>query len=87
MNAREIIRREYGDAVNPFTPKVIGYGLWPGGAYELSCGRGLDDEPIYGLSVVCYADGSTTRCSDLSALYHSRSNVDAAIQGLKERRS
>lgn len=50
--ARRAISKAYGGARNFVTPEVIDYGLTNGYAWELSTGRGLYNEPVYGVTVV-----------------------------------
>ncbi len=73
MNPRQIIRREYGDSPNFMTPTVVDYGTLSENTrvkvvYELSKGRGFENDTIYGVSVVSYfkETGETLREVDMS---------------------
>ena len=49
-------------------------------AYELSSGRGLYGEPIFGMSIVrAYRGGRTRRCYRLSGCHRSRSAAMAVV--------
>ena len=78
LTARQILHREYGHAPNFMTPDVLEVGkLHPCVAFEVSKGRGFDDELIYGVSVVrLRCDGTTKRLTRLSELFFSRRQAD-----------
>ncbi len=86
MTAREILRKEYGDSRNFMTPRILGRGLLPAGAYELSKGGGFDHETIYGVSVVWLnPDGTTERPGQpISQMFHSREAARRHIRHLKK---
>ena len=50
--AAAAFRKVYHGNPNFMTPDILEYGLIPGGAYELSKGRGFEGGPIYGVTVV-----------------------------------
>lgn len=85
MTPREIIRAEYGSSRNIITPRRLGVGALPGGAYELSRGNGIGGGPIYGVSVVrVNTDGATTmRDTNASALFGSSREAHSYINRLK----
>lgn len=85
MMAREILRKAYGNSRNLMTPKILGRGLLPDGAYELSIGSGFDHEPIYGVSVVWLnPDGTTERARPpVSQVFHSREDARDYIRRLR----
>lgn len=86
MTAQEIIRKAYGNSRNFMTPNILGRGLLPGGAYELSTGSGFDHEPIYGVSVVWLNLGGTTERAKypVSQMFYSREDARAHIRRLKD---
>lgn len=73
ISARQIIKKEYGKSRNIMTPNVIRYGkISKNIAYELSSGRGIVNEQIYGVSVVeIDENGETIRRTDLSKMFYS----------------
>lgn len=86
MNAKDIVRLEYGDSKNFMTPEVIKYGkISKNLAYELSFGIGLCREDLYGVSVVeLLDDGTTRRRTDLSKVLNSLKEALDYIEELKE---
>lgn len=85
MTPREIIKAEYGNSRNLMTPRRISIGALPGGAYELSSGTGIDNEPIYGVSVVrCNASDQVTRDIDDSGMFWSLEEAREHIAALKK---
>lgn len=88
MTPKEIIRAEYGDSRNFITPRLLGIGKLPGGAYEYSQGTGIEGEPVWAISVVWLnADGTTRRDTDLGQLFHSPRAAMAYVRKLKRGRS
>lgn len=86
MTAKEILTKEYGDSHNFMTPRILGRGLLPGGAYELSEGSGFDHhEILYGVSVVWLnPDGTTERPGQpTSQMFRDREAARAHIRFLK----
>ena len=87
MTPREIIAAEYGQSRNIVTPRRLGVGALPGGAYELSTGTGMNHEPIWGVGVVrVEPDGSTRRDTDACQLFFTRASARAYIRGLQGKR-
>ncbi len=82
--ANQIFRAEYGTGKNFMTPDVLERELLDGGAYELSQGRGIEGERIWGVTVIhVLPDGSTKRSgTDLSKMFHSRSKARQYINDL-----
>jgi hypothetical protein len=77
---------EYGTSRNLMTPRRLGIGALPGGAYELSTGTGIENEPIWGVTVVrLNQDGTTRRDFDASTLFQDRGAALDYIQQLKEK--
>jgi hypothetical protein len=69
--------------VNMMTPEREGYyRLGKNSAAELSSGRGIEDEPIYGVTVVW--DG--VHRHDLGRLFHRRAQAFAYINSLLDPR-
>ena len=84
MTPRQIIKAEYGNSRNLITPRRLGIGALPGGAYELSTGTGIDHEPIFGVTVVrCNASDNVARDIDASQMFYSREEARAYIRDLK----
>lgn len=81
ITPESIILKEYHGSTNFMTPRVEQYiEVIPGiRAAELSSGRGILDQPIFGISVVDYdlATNTTTRRVDLSGMFQSRSEAIA----------
>jgi len=84
-SARDLIRQEYGDSRNLFTPHIIRYGFLarPRFAYELSWGESITGGRLYGVSVVESIEDQTRRRCDLSASFHSLAEAEAYIQALR----
>lgn len=83
MTPNEIIRAEYGHSRNIMTPDTLDIGALPEGAYELSTGFGLENEPIYGVSVVYVTPDGTRRNIKDSKLFHSLDDAHEHIQKLR----
>ena len=83
--SRQILRAEYGNSPNLMTPEKHRIDLAIESeagafAYELSSGRGLYGEPIFGMSIVrAYRGGRTRRCYRLSGCHRSRSAAMAVV--------
>lgn len=87
MTPLQIIRAEYGESRNFMTPRRLGVGALPDGAYEYSSGTGINYEPIWGVSVVrLNPDGSTRRDTGASQLFHTPQSARAYIRGLQGKR-
>jgi hypothetical protein len=81
-SAREIIKAEYGDSRNFITPYRIKTGkINKNLAYELSYGFGMDNNKLYGLTIVEDAKDKTKRREDLSECF---SSIDEAKNRIKE---
>lgn len=66
---------------NIITPQWLGeYWLNADSAAELSSGRGLDNEPIFGVTVVWHGERFG---HDRSQLFHSRAAATAYIHSLR----
>ena len=85
MRAYEIFKKEYGNSKNIMTQNVlewvkVGNDL----VVELSSGRGLENEPIFGVTVISYdKDYNTTRERTLSQLFSSEEDAREYIAGLR----
>jgi len=84
MTAREIIKQEYGNSRNFMTPEVLEIGMATHDiAYEISKGKGISDNIIYGLSVVkLHPDGITERMYDISGCHSSLKEAREVITNL-----
>lgn len=76
---KEVFRREYKGASNFMTPEFMGY-FERGQRYfvELSGGRGMSNEPIFGVTVV----DAQGRRPDLSKLFHNEQEARDYIRDL-----
>lgn len=87
MEARHLIRREYGASRNFVTPTLVGYvSISPNVAVELSTGdmRPLVDEPVFGVSVVgLRKDGRTHRGYKSAGLFHTREAAEERIKRIQ----
>ena len=95
MDAKEIIRKEYGRRRNFMTSYITSYGKIRGEnhkgfseiAYEISSGKSFSGGPLYGLSVVSYdpETGETKRERDLSTCFRSLKLLNKYIVELQEK--
>lgn len=85
LTAKKIIRKEYGDSTNPMTPRVIGHGkISKNVFYELSEGKGIISEKLYGLTIISVnKKGKTQRQYKLSNCFESLDEVKKHIERLK----
>lgn len=85
-SANEIFNLAYGDSKNFMTPNVMRRGkINKNRAYELSNGRGMSNQKIYGVTIVDIDDnGNTTRRTDLSDCFQSLDSAERFIESLKE---
>ena len=88
MSAKDIIRKEYGKSKNFVTPDVLKYGkIKKNKAYELSGGRGIFSDNLYGVSVVSVnSKGKTKRSDRQSKVFRSKSKALTYINRLKKKR-
>jgi hypothetical protein len=83
-SAREIIKAEYGDSKNFITPYSIKTGkINKNLAYEISYGFGMDNNKLYGLTIVEDIEGKTKRRYDLSGCFSSMEEVKNKIEEIK----
>ncbi len=85
--ARQIIEMEYGTSKNVMTPNVISYGKIDNTtAYELSEGRGMEGQKVYGVSIVKYDDNTnnTQRDYDRSKMFYNKQEAQQYIKNLQE---
>ena len=88
MTARQILRQELGDSKNFMTPGIMRVGKMSRNiAYELSTGRGMDNEPIYGVTLVMLDEstGRTERLFDDSQMFESIMEAVCYIADYKQR--
>lgn len=86
--AREILRMEYGASKNFMTPNILKMGkLNQNVAYELSQGRGFDNDNIYGVSLASYNQrkGKTRRLGNISQMFHTKIEAHSYIDNLSRR--
>jgi len=85
MEARELVKMEYGNSHCFMTPHIISYGWVVKGkmAYELSR-NGTKGKRIYGLSFVEWDGTTSKRRSDLCNILDNRDEVKQYIKQLKE---
>ena len=69
---------------NPMSPIIIRYGyIMPGVGYEVSMDyHGLDDQPIWGLTVAREQDGEMKIDHDLSKALKSEAEADSYVTDL-----
>ena len=66
------------------TPRILKYGkINKNVSYELSYGKGLFDEPLYGVTVVSEEKGLVKREYDISQAFPSREAAEQYIRELK----
>lgn len=81
--AHRIFRVQYPRGMNLMTPKFISLDMVGSLVYEVSGGRGIYDEPIYGVTVVeQLPDGTVIRRYDLSGLFYSPTEVRKHISNV-----
>lgn len=88
LEAWQIIQREYGSSRNFMTPNVLRVGkINPNVAFELSTGRGIRDQTIFGVTVVRYYPESDTtdRNAIKSDCFQSRANAERYIKELMDK--
>ena len=86
MEAKELVKKEYGSSRNFMTPRVLSYGwiVKDKEAYELSQGYGIEGERIYGLSIVEWNGTASIRRSDLGGIFYNKDEIKQYIKQLKE---
>ena len=86
MEAKELVKKEYGSSRNFMTPRVLSYGWIVKNevAYELSQGYGIKGERIYGLSIVEWNGTDSKRRSDLGGIFYNRDEIKQYIKQRKE---
>jgi hypothetical protein len=86
MTATEILNRAYKGNKNIMTPNVISIGkLDYHTAYELSTGRGMDNQEIFGVTIVKY-DSKTGEYKpqyEQSRLFQNRKEAEEYISKMK----
>ena len=78
----------YHGATNFITPHIIERAMiTPKIAYELSSGRGIMDNTIYGVTVLIVDDrtGNIEHSRKLSHCFHSRDEARAHVRSITER--
>jgi hypothetical protein len=91
MNARNIIKKAYGNSKNFMTPKLIRYGKINSRlAYELSYGDGIiENTVIFGVSVASMdpEEKNAKMEFELSKCYHSIQEAEHYIKDLKDKQN
>ena len=84
MEARKLVKMEYGNSHNFMTPRIISYGwvVKDKVAYELSR-NGTKGKRIYGLSFVEWNGTTSKRRSDLCNIFDNRDEIKQYIKQLK----
>ena len=85
LTASEILRRRYGTKPNFMTPNRVRIGkVHPDVAFELSTGRGFDNEIIYGVTFACLSDAEDRELRNrLSSLFTSILKAKAYVEYVK----
>lgn len=90
LTPKQIIRMEYGDSKNFMTPKIRKTAMLvetteKAVAYEISEGRGLNGDKIFGISLVLYDcnSGETERLSDFCELRPSLESAKEALPSIR----
>lgn len=86
LTARQIIKREYGDAKNFMTPDVIAYRkITTTIAAEIASGWGMNNNRIYGVSVARYfpETDTTERLYDYNTCFATLQDAYDHIEHLK----
>lgn len=83
---RDIFNQVYNGQANFMTPEITGHGSAQSGRYlyELSEGRGIYGDRIYGFTVLIRTDEGYKRCRDKSQLCHSATEQRACVTGLRQ---
>lgn len=77
---RAVFNEVYNGQPNFMTPTILRYGNIGNLGYEISKGRGIYDETIFGFTVIEL--DTKKRRLDLCECFHSMSEVNAAIKNL-----
>lgn len=84
LTARQIIRQAYNGEKNIFTPNVIRIGkIDRNTAYEISYGRGMTVERIYGVSIAVCVDGKCSNDHDKQHCFTKLSDAENYVETLK----
>lgn len=80
---RDYFEQEYNGQPNFMTPERIRFGQKRRRVYELSEGRGFENEKIWGLTVLEIDDDDEPhRAREASGLHHSRASAERGIAEL-----
>jgi len=86
MNAREMIKKAYGNSKNMMTSSVISYGkIGKNMAYELSWGRGIFSPDLYGVTIASVRGGTAKREDGLSTCFNKKKDAMDYIKELKRK--
>ena len=81
--ANVLFQMQYKGAPNLMTPAIIERGMKCVLAWELSGGRGLKGEPIYGVTVLEDKHTYAVTRDDLSTLFYSEADAREHIKNLE----
>ena len=82
LTARQIFKKVYNGKSNFMTPTIVQYFKTKYHAIEISKGRGIYDNPIYGLSVI---DLHTMEsCKKSTSLYQTLTSALYAVSRIKD---
>ena len=76
MRAREAFRKAYKGATNFMTPTVVWQRRFGRFAVELSAGRGMDEDLLYGVTVLEITDAGIEKRHDLSTCFPTRRQAE-----------
>ena len=87
MNTDEIFYRVYKNGMNFMTPTLISRGrINSRFVYEISKGKGMDREPIFGITILgVNSKGEVFKADKLNTLKYSLSQAKGYIAGLKDK--
>lgn len=79
--AREMVTEAYHGSKNFMTPDILRYGKSKRDrAYELSSGRGFENDTIYGVTVVDDKNGELVKRHDLSTSFNTKEDAENYIK-------
>lgn len=80
---RAVFKRVYNGAPNVLTPTILDYGKRGDHLFEISTGRGMSGDPIYGVTVLTVRGD---RCRDLSDCFSTHAEALAYAKALPRRK-
>ena len=81
---RAVFARVYNGAPNFLTPTILDYGKRGDHLFEISTGRGMRGDPIYGVTVLTVTG---ERCRDLSDCFPTHAKALAHAKALPRSRA